>query len=538
MCYCEHCQKNFRSFSGLDLPRTFDPQNPAQRQYIVWNQKVLFDLWRLWNTKIREINPEASYIANAGGGALSPLDMKTIGELAPILFADRQGRSGVMAPWASGKNGKEYRATLGEKPIAGMVSVGFEEKYRWKDSVQSGDEIRLWMVDGIAQGLRPWFIKFNAKVIDRRWVPVVEQIYQWHYANQAYLRNQKNFARIGMVYSQQTACFYGGEKAKALVDDPALGFYQALIEARIPFEMVHDRLLDSAHTAQFRTLILPNIAALSDSQCQQIRDFVDAGGSVVATYETSLYDEWGVRRPDFGLASLFGASFAGRVQGPMLNSYLALQKDPAARAYHPLLKGLEDATRIVNAANQVDIKPLVQIPFSPLQIIPSYPDLPMEAVFPPPVTTHNPGVILRESGRGRVVYFPGDIDRTFWEVLNVDHAKLLRNAVLWATNEPAPVTVEGQGVLDISVWGQKNSMTVHLVNLTNPMMMKGPVREVIPIANQHVRLRIPEGRRVARAQLLVAGNSSPFRSEQGFIVLNVPSVVVHEVIALDLAANA
>ena len=59
--------------------------------------------------------------------------------------------------------------------------------------------------------------------------------------------------------------FYGGEKARALVEDPALGFYQALIEARIPFEMVHDRLLDREHIAQFRTLILPNIAALSDS---------------------------------------------------------------------------------------------------------------------------------------------------------------------------------------------------------------------------------------------------------------------------------
>jgi hypothetical protein len=192
----------------------------------------------------------------------------------------------------------------------------------------------------------------------------------------------------------------------------------------------------------------------------------------------------------------------------------------------------------VNAANQTNIRPLSQNFFSPLQIVPSYPDLPMEAVFPPTVTTHNPGVILRESGRGRVVYFPGDIDRTFWEVLNVDHAKLLRNAVLWATNEPAPVTVEGQGVLDISVWGQKNSMTVHLVNLTNPMMMKGPVREVIPVASQRVRIRIPEGRRVAGAKLLVTGNSSPFKSEQGFIILDVPSIVVHEVIALDFEANA
>jgi hypothetical protein len=297
-------------------------------------------------------------------------------------------------------------------------------------------------------------------------------------------------------------------------------------------------LLDRQHTTQFRTLILPNIAALSNLQCQQISEFVEDGGSVVATYETSLYDEWGVRRQDFGLASLFGVSFGGGPQGPMLNSYLSLQKESSTDTYHPLLKGFEDATRIVNASNQVNIRPLSQDLFSPLQIVPSYPDLPMEAVFPPPVKTHCPGVILRESGRGRVVYFPGDIDRTFWEVLNVDHAKLLRNAVIWATNETAPVIVEGQGVLDISVWGQNNSMTAHLVNLTNPMMMKGPVREVIPIASQRVRIRIPEGRRVSRAKLLVAGNSSPFRREQGFIIFDVPSIAVHEVIALDFAANA
>jgi hypothetical protein len=535
MCYCKHCEENFRVFSGLDLPRTSDPQVPAQRQYILWNQKRLFDLWRLWNEKIRQINPQASYIANAGGGALSPLDMKTIGELAPTLFADRQGRSGQMAPWANGKNGKEYRATMGEKAIAGIFSVGIEDKYRWKDSVQSADEMRLWVADGMAHGLRPWFTKFNAKVIDRRWLPVVEEIYKWHYANEPYLRNERSYARVGMVYSQQTASFYGGEKARALVEDPALGFYQALIEARIPFEMVHDRLLDRQHIAQFRTLIFPNIAALSTLQCEQIRQFHENGGNVIATYETSLYDEWGVRRGDFGLASIFGVSFTGGVQGPMLNSYLSVQKDPATETYHPLLAGFEDATRIINAANQVAVKSVSQNAFSPLEIVPSYPDLPMEAVFPPSIKTHNPGVFIRDSGGGRVVYFPGDIDRTFWEVLDVDHAKLLRNAVVWATNETAPVSVEGQGVVDISVWGQRNSMTVHLVNLTNPMMMKGPVREVIPIAIQRLRIQIPEGRRVRQATLLVTGKSIAFKTEQSMIHLDVPSIAVHEVIALDFA---
>jgi hypothetical protein len=538
MCYCQHCQDNFKAFSGLDLPRTTDPQDPARRQYLVWNQERLFELWRLWNEKIRAFNPNASFIANAGGGALSPLDMKTIGELTPTLFADRQGRSGLMAPWANGKNGKEYRATMGGKAIAGIVSVGLEEKYRWKDSVQSPNEIRLWMADGIAQGLRPWCTKFNAKIIDRRWLPVIEEIYQWHHANDAYLRNQKPLARVAIVYSQQSASFYGGDNARALVEDPALGFYQALIEARVPFEMVHDRHLDPAHLAPFRTLILPNIAALSDTQCAQIRDFVRNGGSIVATFETSLYDEWGVRRKDFGLADILGVNYAGNVRGPMLNSYLSLQHDPGAVAPHPLLDGFRDATRIVNAASQVDVTPLNKGAFSPLTIVPTYPDLPMEAVFPPPLTAHAPGVFLTAHGNARVVYFPGDIDRTFWEVLDVDHAKLLRNAVQWAANEPPPVTVNGPGVLDLAVWRQENSMTVHLVNLTNPMMMKGPVRELIPIGEQRLRISIPDGRKVREAKLLVTGKTIPFQADQESIALSVPSITLHEVVALDLTTES
>src|SRR5262249_25634525 len=151
---------------------------------------------------------------------------------------------------------------------------------------------------------------------------------------------------------------------------------------RIPFEMVHDRLLDSAHLSPFKTLILPNIAALSDAQCAQLRAFVEQGGGLVATYETSLFDEWGVRRKDFGLADLFGVTFKGHIEGPMQNSYLRLETDPVTGKRHPLLKGLEDAPRIINATHRVEVQATASFPNPPLTLIPSYPDLPMEKVYP------------------------------------------------------------------------------------------------------------------------------------------------------------
>jgi hypothetical protein len=534
MCYCEHCRSNFRAAAGYELPRTDDPQDPARRAYIVWAQQRLFELWRLWDAEVRKINPDSCVIPNAGGGATSSLDMKAIDELAPTLFADRQARNGLLPPWANGKAAKEYRAALGRKPIVGIFSMGVEEAYRWKDSVQSEAEVRIWFADGIANGFRPWFTKFSGTLRDRRWLGVVEDLYRWHHGAERYLRNDAPLARVALVYSQQTAWFYGGPRARPKVEDHALGWYQALIEARIPFEMVHDRLLGAPHLDQFKTLILPNIAALSDEQCRQLHAFVDRGGGLVATYETSLCDERGAPRTDFGLADLFGASCRGRASGPMRNAYLRLESDPRTGRRHPILAGLEDAPRIIHGTYRLDVAPRGEVLPPPLTLIPSYPDLPMEKVYPRTPRTDVAELYLRQLGAGRVVYFPWDIDRIFWEVLAVDHGTLLRNAVRWATDEELPVQVTGPGVLDVTVWRQTNSMTVHLVNLTNPMMMKGPFRELIPVGEQRVVVRLPVGAPARKVHLLVAGRDLPLDQAGGRLTALVPSIRDHEVVAIDL----
>jgi hypothetical protein len=530
MCYCEHCRRGFRAATGRELPR--EPGDPAQRDYRGWREERLFALWRLWETEARKINPECCVIPNTGGGATSRLDMKKIGERAAMLVADRQARHGLMAPWAIGMNAKEYRAALGSRPVIGLFSVGVEEAYRWKDSVQSGDEIRLWVADLVANGMRPWFTKFAGTLHDRRWLAPVEEIFAWCHGAERYLRNERPLARVGLVYSQQTAWFSGGERLRERIEEPTLGWYQALVESRIPFEMVHDRLLDEEHLAPLKTLVLPNVEALSEVQCAQLAAFVSRGGGLVATSETSLRDGSGAERPDFGLAEIFGVSFAGRRPGPVRNSYLRLEHEGATG--HPLLKDLEDAPRIIHGVWQLDVKARQPFPSPPVTLIPSYPDLPMEKVFVREPRTDVPQVFLREAGHGRVVYFPWDVDRTFWEVLAVDHLKLMRNAVSWATNEDPPVTVAGPGVLDVTVWRQRESITVHLVNLTNPMMMKGPVREILPLGEQRVLVRVPDGLRAKGLHLLVAGRAPSFRQSAGWLEVVVPSVGAHEVVAVDL----
>ncbi|HSO87665.1 MAG TPA: alpha-amylase family protein, partial [Draconibacterium sp.] len=390
ICYCEHCKENFKAFSGMEIPRSNNSSDPVFRKYSEWNIAQLKELWLLWDDVIRKKKSTSRFIPNGFP------DKVITGQLSDIVFTDHQARSGYTMPWSNGKVAKELRASIGMKPLGGIFSVGVEEKYRWKDSVQSDEEIRIWVAEGTANGMRPWFTKFSGVLYDKRWLATVDNIYQEHYRNERYLRNTAPLARVGMVFSEQTGN-YGNETWQQKNGDHEMGMYQALIEARIPFEMVNDRLLDSEHLKPFKLLILPNISSLSNDQCNQLREFARNGGSLLATFETSLYDENGNRRENFGLADLFGVSYAKQVDGPMQNSYLSLKSDADTNKFHPVLKELEDAFRIINTIYIVKVKPEIQFP-DPVTLIPTYPDLPMEHVFPLITETDIRGLYLNDTG--------------------------------------------------------------------------------------------------------------------------------------------
>jgi len=417
--------------------------------------------------------------------------------------------------------------------VGGIFSVGVEERYRWKDSVQVAPEVELWVAEATANGLRPWFTKFGAVLHDRRWLETVATIYDWHYAHEQYLRNTTSLATVALVYSQNTAQMVGPAEVHNRVEDHALGMYQALIEARIPFDMLHEAHLDAEHLKRYRAVILPNIAALSDDACAALTAYVAQGGGLVATHETSLYDADGQPRENLGLSDLFGARCTGPVEGPMNNAYLNLP--PGGAAQHPLLAGLEQAQRLIHGVYRLPTVALGHETTPLLTLVPPYPDLPMEQVYPRVERTDIGEVHVNRYGAGRVVYFPWDIDRTYWEVLNEDHGLLLRNAARWVSGE-LPVTVEGPGLLDVAVWRQRASVTVYLVNLTNPRTQKGPVREIYPLGAQRLCLTLPRGTQVRSVQLL-SGQQEPadVHVDDHRLYATIPAVETFEVLAVDLA---
>ena len=77
---------------------------------------------------------------------------------------------------------------------------------------------------------------------------------------------------------------------------------QVLIQYKIPFTYVFDS--DLGDLSRYRAVILADQESLSDKAVEQLRNYVRNGGGLVATGQTSLYNDWRRRRADYGLADV------------------------------------------------------------------------------------------------------------------------------------------------------------------------------------------------------------------------------------------
>jgi hypothetical protein len=512
VCHCQQCQVL--------------PPAGSIAYWEKFNDRAIY-LWKLYDSIAKEKRPANFYFGNMGGSARATVDLVKLGAICDWFQCDNQGRGGDDTPiWGCALQGRVCNAVQEGKMATNVTAAWSTGTPRWRNVYKSRQEEQMWFDETLASGMAPYHHIIggeNGMGEDRRWLEPAEAYFRWMARHDVHFVNKRSIANLGVVMGQRTQLFYQPPRG-ALLREYLDGIYYALLEGRFLFDFVHEDKLAAKDLAKYSALILPNIALLSDEQCRQLREYVDGGGSLLATFETSLYTERNERRADFGLADVLGIRKAGEMVGTTGNAYLARIERP-----HAILDGFTNTHWIPGAQNRIPIAP-VEGPV--LSVVPGFVAYPPELSYPLEPHTHEPAVVVRQKGASRLIYFPGDIERTMWHSGHTDLARLLQNSIRWVAGGRAPVTIEGDGVIEAFAWETQAGFAVHLLNYTNPAMHRGWLRKFYPIGPQTVRMALPAGRRVTRVELLRAERDLRFSGGAGSIEFTIPRVEDYEVAGL------
>ncbi len=524
VCYCESCQKVYRDKVGGVPPEQTDATSPLYRRYYAAFMDRLLDVWRSWDAVARESRPDAVYVGNLGGGIRVVKDLARIGQVAGWFNADHQGRSGDTPLWDCAQQGRVARSVMKGRTITNVTGAYSNSRPVWRHVAKPAAETTLWMAQTVASGMVPWFHWLGGSPEDQRWRDTGKTFFAWLAAQEPHFRNTRSVTDVAVLFPQSTIAFYHAGRLQAT--DYLQGLYAALLQGRFVFDFVHESDLSKETLGRYRALLVPNAAHLSDESCRQIRAYVDAGGSLLATFETARYNEWGDARSEPALAQVCGISVVGEIVGPAANSYMRIEQR------HPALAGFDGTALLPGPESRLPIR-LREAGRPALTVVPSYPAFPPEMVYPRSPRTDEPAAVFRELGTSRVAYFAGDVDRTFWRSGNPDLSHLLQNTVRWLRGDrTVPVTIEGDGLLEAFAWETEPGYALHLLNYTTPNLTWGLVERSYAIGPQRVRFEIAPGRTVKRVEALRSGRVLPFQQDGTAVRFEVASVVDYEVVAL------
>lgn len=434
-----------------------------------------------------------------------------------------------MPIWACASQGRVCNAVQQGKMATNVTGAWSTGPIRWRYVAKSPLEDRMWFDETVASGMVPYQHIIGAERglgEDHRVLEPAREFFDWTAKHDVHFANKQSIATIGVVMGQRTSLFYKPPSG-VNVSHYMNGLYSALLDGRFFFDFVHEENLSASKLSKYSALILPNTALLSGEQCRQIADFADRGGSLLATFETSMYDERGRKRPNFGLADVFGIRKAGEIIGTNGNAYCA-----RIERHHEILTGFSNTDWIAGAEYRVPVSPID----SPvLTVVPGSVAYPPELSYPMPSHTNEPAVVIREKGASRRVYVPGDIERTMWRSGHTDLNNLLKNCIRWIAGDNVPVRIEGAGMIETFAWRTQPGFAVHVLNYTNPAVHKGWIREFYPIGEQTVSLRLPQGTKIKQVELLCAAKSIPFHVSGSTVSFTIPRILDYEVAALSAA---
>jgi len=510
ICWCRNCRDGFAAMFQSTLPEREDFEDPAYRNYLTFQRRTSqAAAQRIYDT-VKAVRPKTGVM----GGGHGPCDFmrlelqRSIKRSAP----EWPHQAGELTRWAT---------AIGQgKPYA-VASTNFLD-YRWRYSSETSAHQMLRFGQALAGGaqldyyLLGLFDQPNAEPIEP-----VHQFMVWHAANERNFVRTRSLAKVALYHSRATDTYGAATITGSQRTGCFRGAYRILLESRIPFDYVSDENIHKADAAErlsaYDVIVMSNVSCVSDAEAAALDAFVAAGGTLIATGETGLYDELGRPRQSFALESF--PAHRLNLAASALETYVEIGAEelsfPRTRLLH-----LDGPYFFVEKKKDAE---------SLLKLLPPPKYGPPELCFSEVSPDENPGFLVRRSGRGRAIYLPWLPDWLYFRDGLPEHRELLAQLINSASQ--SPVKLIGAGPVEVAIRAKDNGTGDRVVHIVNYAGQRHSAYEEPP-AISGLRLGVQgctgSANALVAGKAIKAGNTDP----AGYLWLEIPPVKHFEVIVI------
>ncbi len=556
-CYCQHCRENYRKDTGEEIPN-LNMDDPAFRRYLTWANRRLEDLLIRMQTRLKAINPEVALVSwstNAGrwGHFLSiPRNMPARLNLlldAPDqeFWMDETNQGSTVVP----AFGNAYMWAVTNHRVAFSSPYLFTHGNPYGHDSMTPTEIMLRTMLVLTWGPRPSMALANPPRMMDGVYNALDEIKR----REAYLTHVQPEPYIALVMSDNTNCFYGrsaGLNEERYLSN-VLGMFRMAMEEHLGVTVINDWNLTTEDLSRYKVLLLPNTACLAKAQADAVREFVGNGGGLVASTDTSLFDDLGDPRGSYTLADVFGVKYLGIPTGEGGKTEqidVNFLKGVNAN-YWEKRKNIFDLTLLDNEKTvwgderlktYVGDYPVV-FKGQAVSVQTASPEAKILATLNTRVAAPEriPAVVSNLYGKGKVIFFAAGVDSAYYLYSYPYHRLLLKDAVQWVAPSPFGIQVQAPMSVQTTFYHQSKDgerLVVHLYNSTNTTANHAkaaddvPIREeILPVHDLHVTFK---GYSIKRIHLEPEGKDLPLSQGGDETTVVVPRLDIHSLLVAEL----
>nr|MDO8100586.1 beta-galactosidase trimerization domain-containing protein [Candidatus Njordarchaeota archaeon] len=551
-CACKNCAEKLKKDLALELPTKQSWSDPNWLKFIEWRYKSVTDFASSVRQTIKGIDskkicflqfhfPLSSFLSrrmpvfmydilkigwrhgSEYTGWYIPMiygeDLRELMRLEDVLSVEDYRSLSQLPVWWLGASIRYAKSIDENKPVFVLIESPY---IPWNLVSLPEAELKVSIANVVANGAQPWLAMYGPGVANlTNWKAIGESFNKLRELEE-YLEKRERIKFAALLFSEKTIHLYGRNQVESKCLDHFHGFYKALSQSHIPFDVIHDDNLASPKTLEgYKVLVLPNTACLSQADTFNIRRFVKNGGGLVATFRSSLSDDKGNQLSNLSLDEVLGVDYLGSTTSSLFG-YARI------RGQHEITEqiGVENIIPYVDEQLNVKTKGKAMSLCSILSASTS-------AFTTLGAETSLPAIVVSDYGKGRTVYFPGKPESIYlsygWDIWK----DLLERSVKWASKTELPITFENlPATVEVQAYHQpkNNLFIVHLVNYMSEMPR--PINETLPVCNVNCSIRIPDGSKIGRVRLLISGEELRWNAKNGYVAFTIPWINEHEIVCI------